>query len=108
VRPVDGAPPLVLAAPAWHPELRALHDGAGFFVQLDLPALAGLAPLLTPRDQTLVAAGYGADELGDFARRLPARSLDRIVAPGHALDFEPAAWDGRNLFEVLTRETALP
>ncbi len=108
VRPADGAPPLVLAAPTWQPELRALHDGAGFFAQLDLPALASLAPLLTPRDQTLVAAGYAAEELGDFARRLPARSLDRIVAPGHALDFEPAAWDGRNLFEVLTRETALP
>lgn len=108
VRPADGAPPLVLHAPAWAPELRTLPDGAGFFVQLDLPRLADLAPLLTPRDQTLVAAGFAAGDLRAFAARLPARALDRIVAPGHALDFDPTAWDGQNLLELLTRETALP
>ncbi len=108
VHPADGAPPLVLQLPVWTPDLRALHDGAGLFVQLDLPRLADLAPLLTPRDQTLVAFGFSEEELRAFAAVLPSRALDRIVPPGHALDFDPTAWDGHNLLELLTRETALP
>lgn len=107
VRPADGGPPCVLWLPEWPASLREQHDGAGFFVQVDLPTLAELAPKLTARDQTLVAAGFSADELQAFAARLPARALDRVVAPGHALDFEPVAWDGHDLLSLLTREVSL-
>lgn len=108
MRPADGAPPLVLHAPEWNSEVRARHDGAGLFVQFDLPDLAALAPHLAPRDQTLVATGYDDAALRAFAASLPARAIDRIVPPGHALDFDPAAWDGHNLFHLLTREISLP
>jgi hypothetical protein len=106
--PASGAPPLVLHTSTWPTALRNLHDGAGVVVELDLPALPDLAPRLGARDQTLVAAGFGADELRDFAAGLPARALDRMVAPGHALDFDPLAWDGQNLLEILTRLIAQP
>jgi hypothetical protein len=103
----DGSPPLVLQTPVWRPEFRSLHGGAGVFIELRLRSLAELAPLLTPRDQTLVAAGFTRAEMNQLIATLPARALDRIVAPGHALDFEPAAWDGQNLFQSLTRQIAI-
>jgi len=104
LRPTDGTPPLVLLVPAWPAGLRDQHDGAGLFVQLDLPALAALAPHLTARDQTLVTAGFTPAELAAFTAHLPARAIDRIVAPGQALDFDPTAWDGHDLLSLLTRE----
>ncbi len=107
-RPADGAPPLVLLLPEWIPAVRALHDGAGLFVEFALPQLEPLAPLLTPRDQTLVAAGYSHGEISAFRAALPSRAVDRIVAPGTALDFDPVAWDGHNLLRQLTREISLP
>jgi hypothetical protein len=94
--------------PSWPPELRAQHDGAGLFVELHLPNLPALAPHLTPRDQTLVVAGFGESELQALVAALPARALDRIVSPGRALDFDPTAWDGQNLLHQLTRAVALP
>lgn len=103
-QPAGGTAPLVLEVPGWPASLRDQHDGGGWFAQVNLPDLASLAPHLTLRDQTLVAAGYAPAELQDFAARLPARAVDRIVPPGRALDFEPEAWDGHNLFHLLTRE----
>jgi hypothetical protein len=87
--------------------VRESHTGFGLFVEYRLPALAALLPMLTDKDQTLVVYGVDWAEIESFAARLPNRSLDRIVQPGQATDFD-RVWDGMDLFDLLTREVNLP
>lgn len=82
---------------------RSLHGGNGFLTEHALDHLAQLAGSVCEREQTLVAFGFTSEELVAFTRELPTRAVDRIVAPGEALNFD-SVWDGIDLFGVLTRE----
>ena len=80
--------------------------GAGTFPVATHPSLASLVPLLGRRDQTFSHLGFTAAELGDFARALGGRGIDRIVPFGRALTFG-AIWDGYDLLHEFTRRTTV-
>jgi len=82
---------------------RRLHSGNGFLTEYALDHLAQLAGHVCEHDQTLVAFGFTSEELVALMPLLPNRAVDRIVAPGEALNFD-FVWDGIDLFAVLTRE----
>lgn len=83
--------------------VRELHGGHGLFVEYSLAAVEEIAGLVRAKDQTLVAYGLERQGLERLIESLPARALDRIVAPGQANDFS-TIWDGTDLLEVLTRK----
>lgn len=76
--------------------------GPGTFQMVGVPTLRDLAPLVEPRDQTLVHAGLTAEDLDELVAALNGRGVDRMVPVGRALTFGPL-WDGEDLFEQLTR-----
>jgi hypothetical protein len=75
------------------------HPGAGLFFEACVPDVEALARHVTRRDQTIVAHGVDAGPLA-------AAGADRIVAPGHALDFDHR-WDGMDLLHELTRRVVV-
>jgi hypothetical protein len=83
-------------------DFREVHSGAGLFLEKDCDSLSDVATILTAKDQTLSYFGYSSSELADLAKVLPARSIDRIVPVGRALEFSPT-WDGVDLFHAFTR-----
>jgi len=82
------------------------HCGAGTFLEVTLPALADLAPHVSPRDQTLAVYGFPRAELERFVRLAGGRGVDRIVPFGEALSFDHR-WDGMNLLTELTRQVTI-
>lgn len=88
-------------------ELRERHNGFGLFVEYVRDSLLDVLPVLTEKDQTLVCHGLPLSQIEAFAARLPNRSIDRIVQPGQATDFD-IVWDGTNLFDYLSRTVSLP
>ncbi|WP_033343747.1 acyl-CoA reductase [Catenuloplanes japonicus] len=80
--------------------------GTGVVAVARLDALRDLAPLITPRDQTLSHFGFGAGELRGLVEAVPGRGLDRIVPFGQALSFAPV-WDGHDLLEEFTTRTTI-
>jgi hypothetical protein len=87
-------------------DFRDLHCGAGLFLEKEFDSLLDAATILTAKDQTLSYFGYSASELADLATVLPARSVDRMVPVGRALEFSPT-WDGVNLFHAFTRQVEI-
>ena len=83
-------------------DMREFHCGNGFFIQVQVPFLTGLASQLTDKYQTLVVYGFSEQDKRDLINSLGPRSLDRIVSVGKALAFDPV-WDGQNLIRSLTR-----
>jgi hypothetical protein len=101
---VTNAVALATLSPAAPPARTWL--GAGTFPVATVDCLASLVPLLGRRDQTLSHLGFPPGELGDFARALAGRGLDRIVPFGRALTFG-AIWDGYDLLHEFTRRTTV-
>lgn len=102
-----GALPGRVAGTVLSDVVRERHSGFGLFVEYRGESLLDLLPHLTEKDQTLVCHGLPHGEIEAFAARLPNRSIDRIVHPGQATDFD-IVWDGANLFEYLSRTVSLP
>lgn len=84
------------------PELRERHPGLGTFVEQQVDTLEAALGQLSARDQTVLCIGVNTEALRPLLSSLPARAVDRFVAPGQALVFE-TIWDGMNLQERLTR-----
>jgi hypothetical protein len=80
--------------------------GTGVVAVARLDDLRDLAPLITPRDQTLSHFGFGAEELRGLVEAVPGRGLDRIVPFGQALSFAPI-WDGHDLLAEFTTRTTI-
>lgn len=95
--------PLRLVAAGADGAVRALQGGHGLIAEVALDRLDALAAQVDPRDQTLVQYGFDAADLDALLAALPNRGIDRIVAPGRALDFHPV-WDGNDLYATLSRE----
>jgi hypothetical protein len=85
---------------------RELHCGGGLFLEKDLHALPDLAETLTAKDQTLSYFGYEPEDFTTLTQKLPARSLDRIVPVGRALEFS-STWDGVDLLHAFTRRVEI-
>jgi hypothetical protein len=88
-------------------EGKALHCGNGLFLEQRLDALEELACQLSDKEQTLAVHGFTRAEILLLVNALPARSLDRIVPMGDALDFAPV-WDGTDLFVAFSRRISIP
>jgi len=82
------------------------HCGGGAFVNSRVERLEDLAPLLARKLQTVVSFGVPGDAWRRLLSEQPVGGVDRIVAPGAALDFN-AVWDGMNLLREFTRETTV-
>ncbi len=50
--------------------------------------------------------GFERSELREFARQLPNRAIDRIVALGKSLNFSQV-WDGVDLLRVYSRQVEI-
>lgn len=100
------APPVRMRLSDSAGDFRGLHCGAGLFLERDFDSLRDVPTILTAKDQTLSYFGYSAAELADLANRLPARSIDRMVPVGRALEFSPT-WDGVDLFQAFTRQVEI-
>jgi hypothetical protein len=78
----------------------------GFFVECFIGALADLATVVQPGDQTLAYVEFTRDEMQEAAGMLCVRGIDRIVPVGQALAFGPV-WDGYVLLGELTRRISV-
>jgi hypothetical protein len=74
--------------------------GGGLFVEHHVSSLAGIAPLLARKDQTLTYFGFEQPELLHLVRS--ATGIDRCVPIGTALDFG-RLWDGFDLLAAFSR-----
>ena len=88
------------------PAVRDIHSGYGLFAEYPLSHVNEIALHLDEKDQTLVAYGISDADLGSLIDHVRNRAIDRIVAPGEAMDFA-TVWDGTDLFEVLLRKVTL-
>jgi hypothetical protein len=82
------------------------HPGGGTVMELRVPNLEALIPVLIPRDQTLAHHGFRLEELQAFVRQAGARSFDRVVPIGEALQSGPV-WDGFDLLGQFTRQVVV-
>jgi len=82
------------------------HPGGGTVLEIRIPVLDALIPVLTSRDQTLAHYGFRLEELQAFVRQAGARSFDRVVPVGEALQFGKV-WDGFDLLGQFTRQVVL-
>ncbi|MFI5843683.1 acyl-CoA reductase [Catenuloplanes sp. NPDC051500] len=80
--------------------------GTGVVAVARLDDLRDLAPLITPRDQTLSHFGFTTGDLRALVEAVPGRGLDRVVPFGQALAFAPT-WDGLNLLDQFTTQTTI-
>ena len=80
--------------------------GSGFFLEAGIESLTELKPIITDSIQTIVSFGVRKNEWLAFMASLGSRGVDRIVAPGEALDFSPI-WDGLDLIREFTREVSI-
>lgn len=95
----------VLDLERFEPSSRAF-GGNGLLFSVVIPDLLQLAQHVVPKDQTLVHAGFSADELNRLAATLNGKGLDRMVSVGNALQFEEV-WDGYDLMAELTKRVVI-
>lgn len=87
--------------------VKEIHCGNGLFLETRISKLTELAYQFSGKEQTLAVYGFSREQLREFALVLPARSIDRIVNIGDALNFAPV-WDGQDLITVFSRKLMLP
>ncbi len=85
---------------------RDTHCGSGMFLEREFEQLDDFLPLVKPKDQTMSVFGFERSELQKFARQLPNRAIDRIVALGKSLNFSQV-WDGVDLLRVYSRQVEI-
>jgi hypothetical protein len=105
---VDSLPGKVMDFPArahlgrGQGRFREYHSGCGLFLETEFMGLTAVLEILGSKDQTLCYYGFERGELEEFAVHLPARSIDRIVPVGRALEFSHT-WDGVDLLDTFSR-----
>ena len=76
------------------------------FLEREIEQLDEFLPVIKPKDQTMSVFGFERSELREFARQLPNRAIDRIVALGKSLNFSQV-WDGVDLLRVYSRQVEI-
>lgn len=74
----------------------------GYFNEFNAASLQEIVPIVTRKFQTLSYYGFEKSELQSFIVEQRLVGVDRCVAIGSTLDFEPV-WDGKNLITTLSR-----
>jgi hypothetical protein len=82
------------------------HCGGGLFLECRIANLAELAPMITPRHQTVTSFGVSRAEWEEFLDKERPHGIDRIVPLGEALNFA-SVWDGQDLFRAFCREITI-
>ncbi len=92
--------------PCLKPWMWDYAQAGGFFIEASGADLLPLLPVLGKHCQTICRAGVGAEEILDLLRTHHAGGGDRIVTPGHTLDFS-MVWDGFDLIDMLSRRVVV-
>lgn len=80
----------------------AVRPGGGFVSTQEVRTLYEVLPQIRRTTQTMSTFGFSLEDLGNFARKLNGRGIDRIVSFGDALNFS-SIWDGKDLAMELVR-----
>jgi hypothetical protein len=78
----------------------------GQFVEMELPAIDGIAVFLRPHEQTLTFFGMAPHDLLRALNEAHGHTVDRIVPIGKALNLNPF-WDGKDILAQLSRRIDL-
>lgn len=81
---------------------QAYRGRYGFVLEYDTQDIAGVAPLVSARVQTLTYFGIDAAKLADLVVSQALPGIDRIVPVGRALEVDPI-WDGYDMVRSLSR-----
>lgn len=87
-------------------EVRERHCGGGLFYESTASSLLDVLAVISDKDQTLSYFGFSKEELIEFASKVQARGIDRIVPIGQALNFD-GVWDGQSFLQSFTREVVI-
>ncbi len=95
---------LLMVARLAAPPSRPLEPNGSFglFYECRIQRLDQLLPLLSPKIQTLTAAGTDLSEIAQFLQKKGAGGVDRVVPVGRALEMD-TIWDGKDLISQLSR-----
>ena len=88
------------------PGVMDVRCAGGCFLEYDASGLDELAPVLTPKTQTVACAGIDPSAVRAAVLRAGAKGVDRIVKIGRTMDFS-LTWDGYDLIWCLSREIAI-
>ena len=92
--------------PRLEQEAFELCPGSGFFLECRADSLDVLRPAAGAKCQTVTSFGVSREAWeAFFAADLP-RGIDRVVAPGHSMDFA-LRWDGYDLIRTMSRAVTL-
>lgn len=83
-------------------QLIAWHTGQGCFYLRQVRHLQEVTAMVGRRCQTLSVWGVTTEDLVKLLGEVPIAGIDRVVAVGQALDFQPI-WDGYDLLAQLSR-----
>ncbi|MBY7995836.1 hypothetical protein KW438_10410 [Vibrio fluvialis] len=84
-----------------HNAIRQNNCGSGLLIELTVPKLDSIIPLIDRTTQTITYFGFEKTELKSFFNRVQVHP-DRVVPVGRALDFS-TTWDGYDLLVSMTR-----
>jgi hypothetical protein len=88
--------------PSLEPEYFELCPGSGFFLECESDSLSALRPAAGEKCQTATSFGVGREAWEAFFASEQPRGIDRVVAPGHSMDFA-LRWDGYDLIRTMSR-----
>lgn len=80
----------------------AFCPGSGFFLECCAGNLNALLPAAGEKCQTLVSFGVKKKALETFLALHRPRGIDRVVPPGHSMEFD-LRWDGYDLIRTMSR-----
>ena len=83
-------------------DIDSFRCAGGYFTECDVQSLDEIAPVISPKYQTLAYYGFDKQELEAFVQRNRLTGLDRIVPFGETTAFS-LIWDGMNLIERMSR-----
>lgn len=92
--------------PSLEAEYFELCPGSGFFLECEAESIEALRPAAGEKCQTATSFGVSRETWeAFFASELP-RGVDRVVAPGHSMDFA-LHWDGYDLIRTMSRSVTI-
>jgi hypothetical protein len=87
-------------------DIDAFRCAGGYFSEYTIGQLDEIAPIVTPKYQTLAYFGFTQDELRAFVLGNRLTGLDRLVPVGETTAFS-LTWDGYNLIDTFSRVAAI-
>ena len=83
-------------------DIDSFRCAGGYFTECEVESLDDIAPIVSPKYQTLAYYGFEREELEAFVQRNHLTGIDRIVPFGETTAFS-LTWDGRDLIQAMSR-----